>query len=275
MILRPGLARPRKLRVMSTIVPESRPPQLEVAQGVARLTLRRPAHRNRLHNEDLAFLMESFRRIDADPSLRVLVLDAHVLPERPVFSAGYNIGDFQAGPPPVPFEDVVDALERLRVVTLCVLEGSVYGGATDFVLACDLAIAAEGIEMRMPAAALGMHYYASGLRRYVSRLGVNFAKRAFLTAEAIDAQTLLRVGYVQELVPRAALPARVDALAAQVASLAPLALEGLKQSLNELGRGESDVQQLRERAQRTMASEDFAEAQRAFADKRRPQWQGR
>ena len=260
---------------MNNSVPESLPPQLRIAHGVARITLRRPAHRNRLHNEDLAFLMESFRRIDADREIRVLVLDAHVLADRPVFSAGYNIAEFQAGPPPVPFEEVVDALEALRVVTLCVLEGSVYGGATDLVLACDLAIAAEGIELRMPAAALGMHYYASGLRRYVSRLGVNFTKRAFLTAEALDAQALLRVGYVQELLPRAALPARVDALATQVASLAPLALESLKQSLNELARGEWDVQQLRDRAQRTMASKDFAEAQRAFGEKRRPQWKGR
>ncbi|MBC5781484.1 enoyl-CoA hydratase/isomerase family protein [Ramlibacter sp. USB13] len=260
---------------MSTPAPDSRPPQLQVAQGVARITLRRPAHRNRLHNEDLAFLMESFRRIDADPSVRVLVLDAQVLPDRPVFSAGYNIGDFQAGPPEVPFEQVVDALEQLRAVTICVLEGSVYGGATDLVLACDLALGAEGIEMRMPAAALGMHYYASGLRRYVSRLGVAVAKRAFLTAEAIDAQALLRAGYVQELVPRAELAARVDALAAQVASLSPLALDSLKQSLNELARGEWNEQKLRDRAASTMASEDFAEAQRAFQEKRKPQWKGR
>ncbi len=260
---------------MTATAPESQSPLLEIARGVARITLRRPAHRNRLHNEDLVFLMESFRRIDADPDVRLLVLAAQVLPDRPVFSAGYNISEFQAGQPPVPFEEVVDALEQLRVVTLCVLPGSVYGGATDLVLACDLAIAAEDIEMRMPAAALGMHYYPSGLRRYVSRLGVNFTKRAFLTAEALDAQTLLHAGYVQELLPRAALPARVDALAAQVASLAPLALQSLKQSLNELARGEWDAQRLRERAQRTMASEDFAEAQRAFAEKRQPRWQGR
>jgi enoyl-CoA hydratase/carnithine racemase len=260
---------------MNTPTPDSLPPQLQVTQGIARITLRRPAHRNRLHNEDLAFLLESFRRIDADPQVRVLVLDAQTLPDRPVFSAGYHIGEFQGGQPPVPFEDVADALERLRMVTLCVLEGSVYGGATDLVLACDLAIGAEGIEMRMPAAALGIHYYPSGLRRYVSRLGVSAAKRAFLTAGALDAQTLLRIGYVQELLPRAALPARADALAEQIASLAPLALESLKQSLNELARGEWDRDRLLDRAQRTRASEDFAEAQRAFQEKRRPQWKGR
>ena len=275
MILPPAAAGLAKLRAMSLPVAESRPPQLELAQGVARITLRRPAHRNRLHNEDLAFLMESFARVDADPTVRVLVLQAQVLPHRPVFSAGYNIDEFQGGRPPVPFEDVVDALERVRPVTLCVLEGSVYGGATDFVLASDLALAADDIEMRMPAAALGMHYYPSGLRRYVSRLGVAAAKRAFLTAEAIDAQTLLRIGYVQELLPRATLHARVDALAAQIASLAPLALESLKQSLNELARGEWEPERLRTRAADSMASDDFAEGQRAFQEKRRPQWKGR
>lgn len=259
---------------MSTADRDSFPPQLQVARGVARITLRRPAYRNRLHNEDLAFLMESFRRLDADASVRVLVLDAQVLAERPVFSAGYHAGEFEGERPAVTLESVVDALEELRPVTLCALEGSVYGGATDLVLACDLALGAEGIEMRMPAASLGLHYYPSGLRRYVSRLGVSVAKRAFLTAEALDAQTLLRVGYLQELLPRAELRARTDALAAQVASLAPLSLEALKRSLTELGRGEWNVERLREREDRLMASTDFAEGRAALREKRRPQWKG-
>lgn len=267
------------LRAMSSPslspAPESQPPMLDVSAGIARITLRRPMHRNRLHNEDLALLMEHFQQVDRDASVRVLVLGAQVLPERPVFSAGYHTGEFEQGRPAIEFEDVVQALERLRPVTLCVLEGSVYGGATDLVLACDLALAAEGVEMRMPAAALGLHYYPSGLQRYVSRLGVSVAKRAFLTAEALDAATLLRVGYVQELHPREALPARVQALAAHIASLSPLALETTKQSLNELARGEFDVQRLRERIDRTMASEDFAEGRLAFAQKRKPQWKGR
>jgi len=260
---------------MTSSPPASSPPQLDVAEGIAWLTLRRPVHRNRLHNEDLVFLLESFRRIDADTRVRLLVLQAETLAERPVFSAGYHAGEFDAGPPPVRFEDVADALERLRPVTLCVLEGSVYGGATDLVLACDLALGAEGIEMRMPAAALGLHYYPSGLRRYVSRIGVAAARRAFLTAEALDAATLLRVGYVQELLPRDQLRPRVNALATQIASLAPMALEMLKQSLAELARGEWALPRLRGREEATMASEDFAEGRRAFLEKRTPHWKGR
>jgi len=251
------------------------PPRLDVHEGIARITLCRPAYRNRLHNEDLEALTEHFADIDADPAIRAVILTAEVLPERPVFSAGYHAGEFEAGVPPVVFEDVVDALEALRPVTICALNGSVYGGATDLVLACDLAVGAEGIEMRMPAAALGLHYYASGLVRYVSRLGVSTAKRAFLTGLPMDDATLLRVGYLHELVPAAELAGRAEALARQAASLAPLATESLKQSLNEIARGEYDLARLRERERVTVHSEDFLEGRTAFAERRKPVWKRR
>jgi enoyl-CoA hydratase/carnithine racemase len=250
-------------------------PLLAIDGGIARVTLRRPEHRNRLHNEDLQTLSELLARINADASVRVTVLRAEVLPVRPVFCAGYNIGNFDVGPPAVTLEDVMLALEALRPVTICELNGSVYGGAADFALVCDLALGAEGIEMRIPAAVLGLHYHPGGLERLVSRLGAGAARQALLTAEPLDAQTLLRVGYIQELWPAADLAKRVDALAAQVASLAPLALEALKQSLNELARGNVDRELMRERARRLRESEDFVEGRRAFAERRPPVWKGR
>src|SRR5690606_40510443 len=70
---------------------------------------------------------------------------------------------------------------------------------------------------------------------YVSRLGVSFSKYAFLTAKPMDAATLLRIGYLQEVVPADAFEDRVRELAAQIATLAPFALESLKLSL-KIGR---------------------------------------
>jgi enoyl-CoA hydratase/carnithine racemase len=255
--------------------PPYEPPRYSAAGGIARITLARPAYRNRLHNEDLARLLQLFAQADADESIRVVVLGAEVLAQRPVFSAGYHTGEFEEGKPAANFEQVVDALERLRPLTVCALNGSVHGGATDFVLACDFALGAEGIEMRMPAAALGLHYYASGLARYVSRLGVTVAKRAFLTGLPLDAQALLRVGYLQELVPAAQLEARVTAFATHLTTLAPLAAQSMKQSLNEIARGEFDLQRLRAREQASVDSEDFAEGRKAFAERRAPVWKGR
>jgi enoyl-CoA hydratase/carnithine racemase len=254
---------------------QSGTPRFSAGEGIARIVLQRPAHRNRLQREDLSELRRLFSSVDADASIRVVILGADVLPDRPVFSAGFHIGDFNSGEPEVSLEDIMIQLERLRPVTICALNGSVYGGASDFPLACDFALAAEGVVMRVPAAAIGLHYHPTGLVRYISRIGVSAAKRAFLTAEPLDTETLRRVGYVQEVWPADHLDERVTSLAQQIAGLAPLALDFMKKSLNELARGEADPQRLEERSRLLKESEDFIEGRRAFAEKRIAIWKGR
>lgn len=250
-------------------------PHFEVQGAVARITLARPAHRNRLHNEDLAALMAIFERIDGDTSIRAVVLGAQVLPQRPVFSAGFNATEFDDAPGAVSFEQVVDALERLRPVTICALNGSVYGGATDLALTCDFRIGVETMELRMPAARLGLHYYASGLRRYLTRLGIGPAKKLFMTAQAVGAEELQRIGYLDLCVPADRLDAKVLELVQNLLANAPLAVRGMKASLNEIARGDFALDRLREREALCAASDDLREGLAAFAAKRAPRFSGR
>ena len=251
------------------------PPLLAVHNGVATLTLNRPAHRNRLHDDDLRTLLEHFRAIDADASVRVVVLAGQVLAERPVFCSGYHLGQIGTERAGDSFEPVADALEALRPLTIAALNGSVYGGATDLVLACDFAIGMHGIEMRMPAGALGLHYYPSGISRFVARLGVTWAKQVFLGAATFGSDQLLAMGFVQRLVAQADHAAAVQHQVEALCALAPLAVQGMKASLNEVARGEYDVVRLRARHQHTQASSDFAEGRRAFAERRAPVFTGR
>lgn len=249
-------------------------PQLKIEGSVATVTLNRPEHRNRLHNEDLMQLMKHFEVINNHTPIRVVVLTAEVLPTKPVFSAGYHLGAGEQEHSDATFEKVVDALEALRPVTICALNGSVYGGATDFVLACDFAIGVQGMEMKMPAAALGLHYYPSGISRYVSRLGLANAKRAFLMASTFKDNELLAMGYITELVPSNEHTLAVHSLAEQFLKLAPLALQTLKCSLNEVARGDYNLERLRARQTLTQASQDFAEGKLAFAQRRTPNFRG-
>jgi len=127
----------------------------------------------------------------------------------------------------------------------------------------------------MPAAHLGLHYYPSGLARYVSRLGLQAAKRLFLLAETVPANTLHALGYLDALVAPEALDAEVERHAAALGAGAPLALQGMKQSLNEIARGAADPQRLREREARCAASADLREGLAAFAERRAPRFAGR
>lgn len=253
-------------------------PRITLEGGVATITLNRPTHRNRLEDADLRTLMDAFARFNADPQVRVVVLTANTRGQpRPVFCAGYHIGDFDgADHDPGMFERVADALANLRAVTICALNGSVYGGATDFALACDLRIGLAGTELRMPATALGLHYYPSGLQRYVNRLGYAGAKRAFLTARPFSAQQLMAMGVFEEITEtQEALEASVRQLVQEIRALAPLAVQTTKQSLNEMGRGVYDLPAMRERERLTAGSHDFAEGRLAFLEKRAPRFQGR
>jgi enoyl-CoA hydratase/carnithine racemase len=267
---------------MATILDEvtaSTIPVVTVANGRATIRLNRPREHNRLEPDDLAVLRETFTRIDHDPNVRVLVLTG----TGKSFSSGYHIGallerkaseDQAKGSADDTFERVVNRLEALRVPTIAALQGSVYGGATDLALACDFRIGVEGMRMLMPAARLGIIYYPAGIERYVSRLGVAAAKRLFLTAEPIEAEEMRRIGYLDEIVPADALQARVDALVATLAANAPLALAGLKRAINETAAGRLDRDALAEARARSSASEDHAEALKAWSEKRKPVFRG-
>ena len=252
-------------------------PLMMVEDGIATITLNRAAHRNRLEEEDLRTLLHCFEQIDADPQIRVLKLTANTHGQpRPVFCAGYHIGSFSdEDSDPRLFERVADALAALRPITVCALSGSVYGGATDLVLACDLCVGLTGIEFRMPATALGLHYYPGGLRRYVARMGVSGAKRAFLTARPFTAEMLLDMGFLEELAGPQDFDTAVDRLVEEVASLAPLAVQATKQSLDEIAGGRADMEELRAREAMTAQSRDFVEGRAAFQEKRKPRFIGR
>ena len=260
-----------------TTTHDSTPPSLVISGGVARITLNRPTQRNRLENDDLATLLQQFEQINTDDTVRVMVLTANTSGQpKPVFCAGYDIGGFKDNAQgSTAFEKVPEALACLRPITICALNGSVYGGATDLVLAFDLRIALNGIEWRMPAAALGLHYFPSGLQRYVSHFGMAAAKRAFLAARVFDQSQLHALGIFESWYSPETWGSGLQALVDDVLALAPLAVQATKQSLNEIAAGGYDEHRLRRRETASTQSADFAEGLAAFAQKRQPAFSGK
>lgn len=259
------------------ITPESTAPLLHLEEGVARITLNRPAQRNRLENDDLQILLKHIAHIHDDHRFKVLVLTANTQGQpQPVFCAGYDIGGFaEPGQGSSAFEQVPNALARMRPITICALNGSVYGGATDLVLACDLRLGLKDLQWRMPAAALGLHYYPSGLRRYVSQFGVAATKRAFFSGKVFSGRELQHLGVLEVCDDAVQLQSALNQLVVDVMGMAPLAVQATKQSIQEIAAGLDDTSVLHEREMASTRTEDFAEGLKAFAERRKPVFKGR
>ena len=263
-------------RPSSGAAEEASAPLLDINGKRATIRLNRPKHLNRLQPADLDALLKLFDRIEAAPAIRVLVLTG----TGRAFSAGYDLGSIaeragNAGEAPSAgsaFEIVVNRLEDLATPTICRLNGGVYGGSTDLALACDFRIGVDTCEMFMPAARLGLHYYKSGIKRYVSRLGVDNAKRLFLTAEKIGAAEMLRIGYLTAMVPAEALDEEVDRLATILEGNAPVAMRGMKRAINEFARGELNEEAADHRHRQSMRGTEIKEGIRAFSEKRPPKF---
>ncbi len=260
-------------------------PSLHIDGAIATITLRRPAQANRLEVQDLALIEQQIEQINADVSVRVLCLTA----TGSTFCSGFNtrrLADRSALKQAAPsdtaptagsvFEVCAQALENARPLTVAGINGGLYGGATDLALACDFRIAVQSSKLFVPAAEIGLHFYGSGLGRYVSRLGLNMAKRVLLAGERLDAPQMLACGFVDELVADTdALTTALQQRAAHLARLAPLAVQGMKRHLNALARGTLDEQLLRQDVQQANNSADFLEGIQAKTEKRPAVFRGR
>ena len=251
-------------------------PTLHIDGHIATISLDRPSLRNSLTDDDLNTLLQHFEAINRNTDVRVAVLRANTSGQtQAVFSAGYHVGGFDNDPmAPLFFEKIPQALEQLRPITVCALNGSVYGGATDLVLACDFTIAQSGFHWKMPACALGLHYYPSGLRRYVSRLGLNVSKKAFLLGHTMSFKSLADTGIFESLVEPDAFEDAMNELVNTLSKMAPMASQMSKKSLNEIAAGQYCEPILKERSRHSVYSEDFAEGRVAFAERREPKFSG-
>ncbi|MDF3884866.1 enoyl-CoA hydratase/isomerase family protein [Cupriavidus basilensis] len=248
-------------------------PRLSIDGSVATITFERPEVANRLSPRDLQVLRQHINSVNAMETVLVLRFTG----TGKYFCSGYDIGALanadEAGAP--AFGEMIDLIEAARPVTIAAVNGGVYGGATDLCLACDFRVGVPHCDMFMPAARLGLHFYRGGLERYVSRLGVDTAKRLFLTADRLDAAEMLKVGFLTEIVAADTLAQRVDALSATLAGMAPIALLGMKQALNQIARGALDTDALQREIARAEVSADLREGAAAWREKRAAVFTGR
>ncbi len=255
--------------------------RLTVNDAVARVTIDRPEVLNALDAAASDALEAVWTRIEADPSIRAVVLTG--AGER-AFCAGADMREpgsetglaYWAASRPGGFGGL-PLRTTLDVPVIARVNGHALGGGLELMLGADIAIAVDTATFGLPEPRVGRLPLDGGMVLLQRQIGFRAAMGIMLTGRRATAAEALTIGLVNEIAPSHELDAAVDRWLQQILACAPLSLRAIKQSVRRTAHlSPSEAQALRLPA--TLAclqSEDGEEGVRAFREKRAPRWAGR
>ena len=248
------------------------------ADGVAWLTLNRPAARNALSMALMQALVDELAAIATDPAVKVVVIGG----AGPAFCAGHDLRELRANPERAAYQATFELCSRLmtRIVRLpkpviARVHGIATAAGCQLVASCDLAVAADTARFATPGVNIGL-FCSTPMVALSRAVGRKAAMEMLLTGELIDASRAHALGLVNRVVPDAELDAAVAALAGQIVAKSPLTLAIGKEAFYrqaEMGLDEAYAY-ASEVMTRNMLARDAAEGIDAFLGKRQPVWTG-
>jgi enoyl-CoA hydratase len=261
--------------------------ELEKDGSIATIVLNNPEKLN-------AWSWESARQITAiadtirfDDSIRVVIVRA----EGRAFCAGVDLGmpeDRITGRSPA--EKARNYYERFRWVherfqvlaqlpqpVIMAIHGFCLGAGLEVAMMGDIRIAADDARFALPEPRVGVSIDAGGDMRLASEIGAGWTKLLAFTGRRIDAETALRIGIVQEVVPSEELISHARALADEIAANAPLAVQGIKRTVNFWSeRGLSEALRFEAASASVLfTSDDMTAGYKAMAAKERANFEGK
>jgi methylmalonyl-CoA decarboxylase len=254
---------------------------VDIEGPIGTLTFNNEARRNALGKDLIAEAIEGFDAC-ARREVRVAILRAK--PGARVWSAGHDITELpRKGRDPLtyndPLERLIRAVREFKAPVIALIEGSVWGGACELAICCDIPVGAPNATFAITPARIGVPYNPAGILRLMNEVDTSVVKEMFFTASPIPARRALEVGLLNHLVPFEEIEAFTKKLATSIAELAPLSIAVIKEQIRLLANAHplapETFERIQGRRRDVYDSEDYEEGIAAFLEKRRPCWRGR
>jgi len=255
--------------------------RIELDDFVGTVTLDHEKKRNALSAALVEALVAALATLKEGKARVVILRAAH---GAKVWSAGHDVSELPlGGRDPLGWDDplrhLIREIENFPAPVIAMIEGGVWGGACETVMACDLVIAAPSATFAATPAKLGVPYNVSGMLTFLNATGLRIVKEMVFTAQPIGAERAAALGLINHLVPADEIEAFTRAMAQTIAANSPLSIAVMKEQLRILAGAHPMTPQGFERVQglRRLVydSEDYREGVTAFLERRKPSFQGR
>lgn len=250
---------------------------------LATIIFNRPDQRNAISYDMWRELASTLADLDSDQDIRTIVF-AGAGDE--AFSAGADIKDFQEyrsdSRKGALYNDAVNGLLAqlgfMATPTISMIDGFAVGGGCELAIATDLRIASEGSRFGIPVARLGITVGHQEMKGLVNLVGKGNAMYILLSGRLLNTEEALRIGLVNQVLPKTELKDYTYRLANEIANLAPLSHKVNKQTMGQVLAKPSLADLTSEEAILPLTqfdTQDYQEGYRAFLEKRRPSFTGK
>ena len=248
---------------------------------IGTITLNDPKTLNSLSSALVKGLLGSLDSFQ-EKGIRAVILRAP--PGSRIWSAGHNVGELpKHARDPLTYSDplrvVIRKIQEYPAPVIAMIEGSVWGGACELVMACDIVIAVETATFAITPARLGVPYNIGGVQNLIGSVPLVVVKEMLFRAKPISAQRAYEVGIANYVVPAGQLQAKTLELVEDMLVNSPLVITLLKEETNALAHayalGADTFERIQSARRRIYDSDDYQEGILSFFEKRKPIFQGK
>lgn len=246
----------------------------EPQKGIGVIQINRPQVLNALSLQTMTEIVEAMEHFDSSEHIRCIVIHGN----EKAFAAGADIKEMSgAGSMQMLERDQFAKWERIRAIKkpiIGAISGFALGGGCELAMNCDMLIASETAQFGQPEINIGVMPGAGGTQRLTRAIGKVRAMEIALTGRMISAREAWRCGLINRVVPVESYFQESIALAAEIASKAPIAVKLIKESVLKSFSTtlEGGLEFERKNFYLLFSSEDQKEGMNAFIEKRKPNW---